>query len=260
MFYNIAIDTIMLDSYTLTQWEKVITVKDLMEFIEDPKCDVMGLSRHLVDISKSSFWTAANVKFEFDVEKILSTPPSIRYNEISDTTMVPSELEYHRNNNFTNGYDRIAPNQDIMKIVKALGFGENSSVWVNNQPPGAMMGRHVDFISCFTYENLDKDRSLEKMIYNKEKRQPEEMDTIWRCFVALADWQPGQLVNFEPGYWSNWKKGDVVFFDWKNTPHSTANCGSMQRPFIKITGVLDDDSWVIKSMKDGSVRSIDLVQ
>jgi len=250
----------MIDSYTLKQWEKVSTVKDLIEFIEDPKCDVMGLSRHLVDISKSRFWTAANVNFDFDVEKLLSTPPTIRHDEISETTMVPSELQYHKKNNFTNGYDRIPPTGDVIKIVKALGFGENSSVWVNNQPPGAVMGRHVDFISCFTYENLGKDQSLEKMVYSKERRQPAAMKTIWRCFVALADWQPGQIVNFEPGYWSNWKKGDVVFFDWKNTPHSTANCGSVQRPFLKITGVLEDDSWVIDSMETGSVRNIDLAQ
>ena len=79
----------MIDSYTLEQWEKIISVKDLMEFIENPDCDVLGLSRHLVDKSKSSFWTAANVDFKFDIDKILNNKPEIAHNEISSTTMVP---------------------------------------------------------------------------------------------------------------------------------------------------------------------------
>jgi len=250
----------MIDSYTKTRWDNIGTVKDLLEFIEDPKCDVMGMSNELVDISKSSFWTAANVDFDIDIQEILNTTPEIRHDEISDVTMVPSELEYHKKNNYTNGYDRIKTNADIDRIVRALGFGENSSVWVNNQPPGAMMGRHVDFISCFTYENIDKSDTLNTMTYDKARRQPSGLKTIWRCFVALDDWKPGQIVNFEPAFWSHWKKGDVVFFDWRNTPHSTANCGSAHRPFLKITGVLDDDSWVINSKKNGSVRKIDLLR
>jgi len=80
------------------------------------------------------------------------------------------------------------------------------------------------------------------------------MKPIWRCFVALADWEPGQLVNFEPNFWTEWKEGDVVFFDWKNTPHSTANCSSKNRPFLKITGVLDDDSFVEEARTNGTVK------
>ena len=246
----------MIDSYTKGKWDKIDTVKDLLEFIEDPKCDVMGMSNELVDISKSSFWTAANIDFDINVQEILNTTPEIRHDEISAVTMVPSELEYHRKNNYTNGYDRIKPNADIDRIVKALGFGENSSVWVNNQPPGVMMGRHVDFISCFTYENIDKTASLNTMTYDKVRRQPSGLKTIWRCFVALDDWKPGQIVNFEPAFWSHWEKGDVVFFDWRNTPHSTANCGSAHRPFLKITGVLDDDTFVTQARDSGTIKKI----
>jgi hypothetical protein len=244
----------MIDSYTKEKWNSIKIVQDLVEFMEDPKCDVMGMSNELVDLDKSSFWTAANVEFDIDIQQIINIKPNIRHDEISETTMVPSELEYHKKNNYTNGYDRIRPNNEIKKIVKALGFGDNSSVWVNNQPPGAIMGRHVDFIGCFTYENIEKDKALEEMLYDKEKRQPVGLKTIWRCFVALTDWQPGQIVNFEPGFWTEWKKGDVVFFDWKNTPHSTANCGSKNRPFLKITGVLDDDSFVEEARTNGTVK------
>ena len=118
------------------------------------------------------------------------------------------------------------------------------------------MGRHVDFISCFTYENRD---NIDNMKYDKELRQPKGLKTIWRCFVALDDWHPGQIVNFEPNFWTEWKKGDVVFFDWKNTPHATCNGGFHQRPFLKITGVLDDDSWITKSQTTGDIKQF-LVQ
>jgi len=247
----------MIDSYTKEKWDRIDTVQDLLDFIEDPECDVMGMSNELVDMDKSSFWTAAHVKFNIDIQELLNTKPNIRHDEISAVTMVPSELEYHKKNHYTNGYDRIKPNTDINKIVKALGFGENSSVWVNNQPPGAMMGRHVDFISCFTYENIDKSGSLNTMTYDKLRRQPAGLKTIWRCFVALDDWKPGQIVNFEPGFWSHWKKGDVVFFDWMNTPHSTANCGSVHRPFLKITGVIDNDEYVTNSRKNHSITQFE---
>jgi len=246
----------MIDSYTKNRWDKIDTVKDLLDFMEDPKCDVMGMSSELVDISKSSFWTAANVDFNFDVDVLLNESPEIRHDELSSTTMVPSELERHKQNNYGNGYDRIKPNQDVWKIVKALGFGDTSSVWVNNQPPGSIMGRHVDFISCFTYENLDNDLSLNSMKYDKELRQPKGIKTIWRCFVALDDWKPGQIVNFEPNFWTEWKKGDVVFFDWRNTPHTTSNGGFDQRPFLKITGVLEDDSFVLDAKEKGSIKRI----
>ena len=246
----------MIDSYTKEKWNDIDTVKDLLNFIEDPKCDVMGMSSELVDIEKSSFWTAANVSFNFDIQEILKAQPEIKHNQLSETTMVPSELTRHKENNYGNGYDRIKPDPNVWKIVRALGFGENSSVWVNNQPPGSIMGRHVDFISCFTYENRD---NIDNMKYDKELRQPKGLKTIWRCFVALDDWHPGQIVNFEPNFWTEWKKGDVVFFDWKNTPHATCNGGSHQRPFLKITGVLDDDSWITKSQTTGDIKQI-LVQ
>lgn len=244
----------MIDSYTKKRWDNIQTVKDLLGFIEDPKCDVMGMASELVDISKSAFWTAANVQFEFDIDHLFNQEPEIKHDELSATTMVPSELERHKQNNYGNGYDRIKPTKDLLKIVKALGFSNTSSVWVNNQPPGSVMGRHVDFISCFTYENLDNKTLIEMMTYDKELRQPKELKTIWRCFVALADWQPGQIVNFEPNFWTEWKKGDVVFFDWKNTPHTTSNGGFHQRPFLKITGVIDDDSYVLRARDKGQVE------
>jgi len=250
--YNTA-TKIMTDSYTQNKWNNIQTVQDFLSFCEDPQCDTQNFFTSLVDPEHSTFWTAANVEFDFDVDELLKQTPKIKSNELSEITMHPAELKYHKENNFGNGYDRISPNKNTQKIVRALGFGSNSSVWVNNQPPGALMGRHVDCISCFTYEN-SQDQNVLAMKYDKVLRQPAKLKPIWRCFVALADWCPGQMVNFEPGFWSNWKKGDVVFFDWRHTPHSTANCSSKHRPFLKITGVIDNDEWVLQTKKNNSIK------
>ena len=93
----------MIDSYTKEKWNDIDTVKDLLNFIEDPKCDVMGMSSELVDIEKSSFWTAANVSFNFDIQEILKAQPLIKHNQLSETTMVPSVLTRHKENNYGNG-------------------------------------------------------------------------------------------------------------------------------------------------------------
>ena len=65
-------------------------------------------------------------------------------------------------------------------------------------------------------------------------------------------------MNFEPGFWTNWKKGDVLFFDWRNTPHSTANCGVHERPLLKITGTIDDDLYVWQAKENKTVKQIKL--
>ena len=244
----------MTDSHTHKKWNNIKTVNDFLSFCEDPQCDTQNFFTTLINPTLSNFWTAGNIGFDFDVSELLTQKPEIKASELSPTTMHPAELEYHKNNNFGNGYDRIKPNSNVKDIVKTLGFKDNSSVWVNNQPPGTLMGRHVDSISCFTYENSDEEAVLQ-MKYDKELRQPAELKPIWRCFVALADWQSGQIVNFEPNFWTNWKKGDVVFFDWRHTPHSTANCSDKDRPLLKITGVIENDEWVHEAKQKNIIKN-----
>jgi len=45
-------------------------------------------------------------------------------------------------------------------------------------------------------------------------------------------------------------------FDWQNTPHSTANCGIEDKPLLKITGTLDDDSFVNIARNTGKIKNI----
>ena len=226
-------------------------VKEYLDFLKDS--DYMSFTENHVDLKKSCFWLAARVENIPNVQELIESEPDIAHSDISSITMLPKEREYHEKNNFTNGYDR--HNADsLQNIIDALGF-EDASATVNNQPPGVMMGRHTDSLTCYLFDHLE---DHENIPFDNELRQPANSKKIYRCFVALDDWHPGQIVNFEPHFWTEWKKGDVVFFEWRHTPHGTANLGSHDRPFLKITGSLSNDSWVYNAKNYGTVRKITL--
>lgn len=233
--------------YEKQRWESIETVGDFLDFIDDPKIDVLDWMSNNVNWDKSGFWVAANVKFDFDITELVEKQPEIASTEVSTLSRVPSELEHHKKFKFTNGYDRHRIDDNLRKIVKALGFEEGYAATMNNQPPATLMHRHVDFLGCWYYDQ-QRDQP-----FDKDTRQPRGSKPVYRCFVALDDWHPGQMISMEPDFWSNWKKGDVLFFDWRNTPHSTANCGIHNRPLLKITGTVDDDSYIQESKQTGIV-------
>jgi len=231
---------------TMEIWNNVNTVDDFINFIENPNIDYMNWSASFADSSKSGYWIGARIENLPDVSHLLDNSPQIKATELSSTTMTSSELEYHKNFNFGNGYDRHIPTQDLMKIAELLGF-EDPSAYLNNQPPATLMGRHVDCITCFLHERTEE---LKNQKFDRVRRQPQGSKNVWRCFVALDDWHPGQIVNFEPNFWTHWKKGDVLFFNWQFTAHSTANTGVHNRPFLKITGTMKDDQFVLDAKEN----------
>ncbi len=243
--------------YAKQKWAEVHTVRDFVSFTEDPNIDTLEFMKTLVDPAKSGFWIAANVDFDIDMDDILAQEPEISHDDITATTRTASEIEHHKKYKFSNGYDRHKATEGLLKIASALGFNDNPSCYINNQRPGTLMHRHIDFVGYYIKENMHNEDFLNSH-YDKELRQPKNQKPIYRCFVALDDWKPGQLVNFEPGFWTNWKKGDVLFFDWRNTPHSTANCGVHARPLLKITGTLDDDLYVWQAKEDKTPKQIKL--
>lgn len=214
------------------------TVKEYLDFLTETD-DYMSFTEQYKDLSKSSFWVAANITNIPNIDYILTSKPKIHHSELSTITMLPSEISYHKKHNFSNGYNRHEATS-LQKIADLLGF-VNPTLCINNQPPGAMMGRHVDTLTGYLFEKL---KNPDQVSFNNELRQPADTPPIYRCFVALDDWYPGQIVSFEPYFWTEWQKGDVAFFDWRYTPHATANLGSHDRPFLKITGALTDNSWV----------------
>ena len=107
----------------------------------------------------------------------------------------------------------------INKIVEAFQF-DDPYAQIILQKPGEMFTLHIDVVAC-------DPRSMEAA--NKD-------ETNMRVFVALEDWCWGQYLMMGNHHWTNWKAGDVMWFRWQDLPHASANCGHMNRPFLKITG------------------------
>ena len=90
---------------------------------------------------------------------------------------------------------------------------------IHVQRPGELWNLHID--------------KLQKWL-------PEDPSKIFRVFIQLTDWQPGQFWEFGNYHWNQWRAGDVVTFDWANMPHSTANAGHNPRVTLQLTGIITD--------------------
>ena len=92
---------------------------------------------------------------------------------------------------------------------------------IHNQQPGQSHPFHMDVINS----------------YNKYIPDPKEKQTrVKRVFVFLNDWSIGQIIMMGTKTITGWKKGDVIWFDWWNVPHGTANFGRTNRMMLQITG------------------------
>lgn len=159
---------------------------------------------------------------------LLVTHDNIRDNKF----VLKSEIETFETYGYDYGYDKYNCDDLANKMAELMGFDNHVSS-VNYQPTGSMVNLHVDTLGCWV---IGKSEELGSLEFDKEKRQPVGHPDLHRVFVALSDWQPGWMWQFGYEYWTDWKKGDVVWFDWRNVPHATANAGYSPRPIIKISG------------------------
>jgi hypothetical protein len=60
-------------------------------------------------------------------------------------------------------------------------------------------------------------------------------DNFKRLIVFLDDWQAGQMWMFGNSFFTHWRKGDVITFDWRNTPYGSANMSTAPMHVINIT-------------------------
>ena len=71
-----------------------------------------------------------------------------------------------------------------------------------------------------------------------------------RFLVFLQHWEPGQIVQFGNYVHTQWKKGEVVTWEWSTLPHATWNGSWTKRPALQITGTATANTW--KKIKQGS--------
>lgn len=106
----------------------------------------------------------------------------------------------------------------LMDISQSLGLSDAMNR-IHVQMPGQLWHLHLDKL---------------------EKWMPSDPSLVMRVFIQLTDWMPGQFWEFGNYHWNQWRAGDVITFDWKNMPHSTANAGHHPRVTLQITGVITD--------------------
>jgi len=112
-------------------------------------------------------------------------------------------------------------------LANKIGL-KNAQVNIQTQTTGMMLHLHIDSLT-----GLRKER--------KDQLSSRATDSKWgRVFVMLEDWKPGHIIQFGNTYVTPWKAGDVIWFDWANIPHSTANTGPWPRSIAKITGKITD--------------------
>jgi hypothetical protein len=83
------------------------------------------------------------------------------------------------------------------------------------QHPGEMLNLHID----------------------KQYEMHNDHTRIARFFIFLEDWKPGHFMHMGTSF-VKWRKGDVLWFDWPNMPHASANAGWEPRCLIQVTGTI----------------------
>jgi len=104
----------------------------------------------------------------------------------------------------------------LQAISQHMGL-EDCMDRIHVQWPGQLWNRHIDKLS---------------------KWCPDAPNRVFRVFVQLTDWQPGQFWEFGNYHWNHWQAGDVISFDWPNMPHATANAGHDPRVTFQMTGII----------------------
>lgn len=99
-------------------------------------------------------------------------------------------------------------------MIDKLGL-ENSKQAFHIQYPGELLNLHID----------------------KQYEMNDDPKQVARFFIMLEDWKPGQFLQMGTSF-IQWRKGDLLWFDWPNMPHASANAGWEPRCLIQITGTI----------------------
>jgi hypothetical protein len=108
-------------------------------------------------------------------------------------------------------------------VIDSIGL-INTKQAFHIQYPGEMLNLHVD----------------------KQHEMNKDTSKIARVFIFLEDWKPGHFLQMGTSF-VQWRKGDVIHFDWKDIPHCSANAGWEPRCLIQLTGTMTDRTLEIMS-------------
>ena len=118
------------------------------------------------------------------------------------------------------------------KMVKMLGFTDTASCNIQMQRPGSLIRKHVDPTEIF----LSRDGTIQK-----------------RVMIMLAPGEYGQIVCFDNRIITHWEAGTVIYVDYPNTWHFTANAGWHTRPILLVTGQVDSNFYNLLDQKTPTI-------
>lgn len=170
----------------------------------------------------------------------------ITYKEVlekDDKHKDSSEVKLDTLHGYKLGFDKLNHVKGLEAITDVLGM-EKPDTTIHLQHPGQICKLHMDNISSYFQHITDVTDDFKEQEFDHRSRQPVGSRNLYRIFVALDDWHPGQSWLWGETPWLNWKKGDVVNFQWRAVPHGTCNFGWHLRPMLRITGFLKDESLV----------------
>ncbi len=170
-----------------------------------------------LDLPKKYYkFPLCNVEINFDY----SQPPLDNdYKRCHGTKTQLKQLGHNIKTTFNVSKVNESQNVDIWKWCKEWHL-KNPLANLNIQKPGQVFPFHMDGVESYkTIPDLE------------EKRKK-----LRRVFIMLEPWSPGQVIVLGTKTITHWKKGDVIWFDWYNVPHGTANFSRYTRPLLQLTG------------------------
>ena len=122
----------------------------------------------------------------------------------------------------------ITGNVKLQQILDSFRFTRASGSF-HIQRPGAIFPYHIDELPGI------KDNDPMSWL---------DRDPQWaaRFEIQVFDWQPGHVWAVGNTYWKQWKSGDIVWHNWRDTPHGTCNFGRSDRVTLQVTGLCSNDT------------------
>lgn len=116
----------------------------------------------------------------------------------------------------------------LTKIAETFGL-QKPKVSLLKHPPGACNPLHLDSMCDPHFSPTPMTDPQSVLDFDPERK-------IKRVLIQLRDWCWGQFSWAGNMTWTQWKAGDMMWFDYANIPHGAANAGHKDRIIMKVTG------------------------
>lgn len=113
--------------------------------------------------------------------------------------------------------------EHVEKIISYFGFHQAKAAF-HIQVPGQLFPYHIDELPGIK-------QNLKKSWLN------DEPESAARFEIQVLAWQPGQVWAVGNTYWKQWQAGEILWHDWRHTPHGTCNFSRSERITLQITGL-----------------------